>query len=268
MGWGCIVGPRTGSRKTATGRGHRRLVCPAKDGATWYFGEMAKDFESFDGDNPRKPELVSNRRVLQGGAQRPTSRASSSSRPPRKAMSTSRSSRWTTPRDVTEILSTKYAFGKDAELDQSVPAGARAAPLRRRLRLTGISRCSSRGSSRGNTTRAGIGVFLEVEVVPGEPNNVIQLVTCNVDNRCKESAEAKRRVRSVLLSRGINVSSSRIRARSSAIAAGRRWLAESERRPEPLQLRGGRLPHDSDKVLVGTPDWVINAASGAIRGFR
>jgi hypothetical protein len=32
---------------------------PAKNGASWYFGEEAKDFEVFDGDDPKRPELVS-----------------------------------------------------------------------------------------------------------------------------------------------------------------------------------------------------------------
>src|SRR5262249_58089429 len=31
----------------------------AKDGNVWYCGEEVQNFESFDGDRPRKPELVS-----------------------------------------------------------------------------------------------------------------------------------------------------------------------------------------------------------------
>jgi hypothetical protein len=31
----------------------------AKDGTVWYFGEEVKNYETFDGDVPRKPELVS-----------------------------------------------------------------------------------------------------------------------------------------------------------------------------------------------------------------
>ena len=47
-----------------------------------------------------------------------------------------------------------------------------------------------------------------------------------------------------------------------------RWLAESERRPELYSYAEAVFPHDSDKVLVGTPDWTVNGGIGAIRGFR
>ncbi len=33
----------------------------AKDGAIWYCGEEVKDYETFAGDRPRLPELVSRR---------------------------------------------------------------------------------------------------------------------------------------------------------------------------------------------------------------
>ena len=52
----------------------------AKDGNVWYCGEEAKDFESFKGDEPRKPELVSIDGSFKAGVTA-TSRASSSLRP-------------------------------------------------------------------------------------------------------------------------------------------------------------------------------------------
>ena len=85
--------------------------------------------------------------------------------------------------DVTQILSTTYAYGKNAELDRLVPrrlaerfcAGDCVVTKNFSLLEPGIF-------SRKYYAR-GIGVFLEVETDP-ETETVSQLVDCNFDPRC------------------------------------------------------------------------------------
>lgn len=47
-----------------------------------------------------------------------------------------------------------------------------------------------------------------------------------------------------------------------------RWLPERGRRPELFSYAGVVVPHDKEKPLIGTADWVINGGVGAIREFR
>jgi hypothetical protein len=47
-----------------------------------------------------------------------------------------------------------------------------------------------------------------------------------------------------------------------------RWAEERGRRPELFSYSEVFFPHDKDKTLVGTPDWVFHAGFGAIRGYR
>jgi hypothetical protein len=156
----------------------------AKDGTTWYFGEMAKDFESFDGDNPRKPELVSIDGSFKAGrdGDKPGVIFLAS---PKKGDVYLEEFSLANAEDVTEILSTKYAFGKNAELDQSVPRELAQRLCAGDCVVTRNFSLLEPGIFARKYYARGIGVFLEVEVVPDEPNNVIQLVSCNVDSRCR-----------------------------------------------------------------------------------
>ena len=47
-----------------------------------------------------------------------------------------------------------------------------------------------------------------------------------------------------------------------------RWTEERGRRPELFSYSNIFFPHDKDKPLVGTADWVFDAGFGAIRDFR
>jgi hypothetical protein len=47
-----------------------------------------------------------------------------------------------------------------------------------------------------------------------------------------------------------------------------RWAEESGRRPELFSYSEVFFPHDKEKPLVGTADWVFHGGIGAIRGFR
>jgi len=153
----------------------------AKSGAVFYCGEEAKQYESFDGDEPRVPELVGNEgsfKAGRDGAQTgilflPTATVGALYR---QEFSLG------TAEDLAQVLSTTYKFGQDAELDQFVPQAL--AEL-----LCGAGDCVvtrdfsplEPDSIERKYYAAGIGDFLEIELDTGV---VTQLVECNFDARC------------------------------------------------------------------------------------
>ena len=152
----------------------------AKDGNTWYCGEEVKDFESFDGDNPRIPELVSidgSSKAGRDGA-KPGIIFLASPAPDDVYLEEFSLGN---AEDVTEILSTTYAFGSNPELDQFVQQ-----QLAERFCSDGDCVVTKNFSllEPGIFARKyyglGIGVFLEVE----NTGEVVQLVDCNFDPRC------------------------------------------------------------------------------------
>lgn len=154
----------------------------AKDRSTWYCGEEVKDLESFEGDDPRKPELVKIDGSFKAGrdGDKPGIIFVASPKPGDVYLEEFSLGN---AEDATEVLSTTYAFGRNSELDRFVPK-----QLARRL-------CSSAGGcvvtknysllepgvfARKYYAR-GIGFFLEVKPDSGE---VLQLTNCNFDSRC------------------------------------------------------------------------------------
>jgi hypothetical protein len=47
-----------------------------------------------------------------------------------------------------------------------------------------------------------------------------------------------------------------------------RWNRETDRRPEIFSYGEVVVPHNRDKVLIGTPGWELKYGMGVIRGFR
>ncbi|MGH8476004.1 MAG: hypothetical protein ACRER2_09570 [Methylococcales bacterium] len=154
----------------------------AKDGNTWYCGEEVKDYQSFDGDAPRAPELVMIDGTFKVGR--------NGAKPgiifqalPTVGQVYREESAVDNAEDVSEILSTTYAFGSDPNgLDQFVPQ-----PLADRLCSAGdcvVTRAFSLlgpGPLVRKYFARDIGFFLEVKPDTGE---VLQLVDCNFDARC------------------------------------------------------------------------------------
>ncbi len=167
----------------------------AKDGNVWYFGEEVKDFESFDGDDPRKPELVSIDGSFKWGRDGDKGGIFFFASPAQGKVHLEEFSLGNAE-DVTEILSTTYRFGSNPELDQFVP------------RLLVDRFCSSGdcvvtknfsliepGIFARKYYGRGIGFFLEVKPDTGE---AVHLVDCNFDPRCAnlpQSAERERPLR-------------------------------------------------------------------------
>src|SRR5262249_9830339 len=85
---------------------------PAKDGSVWYFGEETKDFETFKGDKPLRPELVSIEGSFKAGRNgaKPGTIALAS---PHVGDVYLEEFSLANAEDVTEILSTSYSYGHD-----------------------------------------------------------------------------------------------------------------------------------------------------------
>jgi hypothetical protein len=151
-----------------------------KNGNVWYFGEEVKDFESFDGDNPRLPELVSidgsfkwGREGDKGGVFfRATPVAGSAYR---EEFSLGNAE------DVTEVLSTTYAYGTRPDLDRFVPPALAALLCAGDCVVTRNYSLLEPGVFAHKYYAPRIGAFLEVTPATGKAS---QLVSCNFDSRC------------------------------------------------------------------------------------
>jgi hypothetical protein len=153
----------------------------AKNGNVWYFGEEVKNFESFDGDNPRRPELVdiSGSFKFGRGGDKGGLFFLISPKPGdvyREEFSLGNAE------DVTEILSTTYTFGTNRELDRLVPQqlAARFCSSGDCIVTRNFSLLEPGIFARKYYAR-GIGFFLEVKT---DTEEVVQLVDCNFDPRC------------------------------------------------------------------------------------
>ena len=152
----------------------------AKDGNVWYCGEETRSFESFDGDRPRKPELVSIDGSFKAGrdGDKPgiIFRAS-----PFAGEAYVEESSLGNAEDATVVLSTSYAYGKSPVLDQLVPRKLAQLLCNGDCIVTRNFSLLEPGVFERKYYAPGIGVFLEIEPKSGE---VVQLIKCNVDPRC------------------------------------------------------------------------------------
>jgi len=152
----------------------------AKDGNVWYCGEEVKDFETFEGDDPQRPELVSIDGSFKAGrdGDKPGVIFRASPLPGevyREEFSLGNAE------DVTEVLSTTYGFGSDPELDRFVPKPLAELLCSGDCVVTRNFSPLEPGVFARKYYASGIGFFLEVKPDTGE---VVQLVDCNVDPRC------------------------------------------------------------------------------------
>jgi hypothetical protein len=153
----------------------------AKSGDVDYCGEEAKQYESFDGDDPREPELVGNEGSFKAGregAQPGTLFLAA----PSVGVTYRQEFDLGNAEDVSQVLSTTYSYGHDADLDANVPAA-----LAQLLCSAGdcvVTRDFSPLEPdvvERKYYAKGIGDFLELDLSSGD---VTQLVECNFDARC------------------------------------------------------------------------------------
>ncbi len=152
-----------------------------KDGNVHYFGEEVKDYQTFSGDRPRRPGLVSIDGSFKHGREGDKGGIIFLASPTRGKAYLEEFSLGNAE-DVTEILSTNYAFGSDRELDRFVPQQLveRLCSQRDCIVTRNFSLLEPGISARKYYAR-GIGFFLEVKPDSGQ---ILQLVTCNFDSKC------------------------------------------------------------------------------------
>ena len=155
----------------------------AKNGDVYYCGEEVKDYESFDGDNPREPELIEIAGSFKQG--RNGDKAGISFKGKSKVGEVYRQEYSVgNAEDVVQVLSTTYSFGKNPKLDKFVPpALAKSLCANKDCIVTGEFtpiNPTPDGFAR-KYYAPGIGVFLEVVPSTG---GIVQLVECNMDSKC------------------------------------------------------------------------------------
>jgi hypothetical protein len=152
----------------------------AKDGDVWYCGEEVKDFEGFDGDQPRLPELVGIDGSFKVGRDRDQPGVLFRATPAAGEVYREEFSLGNAE-DLAVVLSTTYRFGADPALDRSVPERLAEALCAGDCVVTRNASLLEPGVFERKYYAPGIGLFLEVNPGRGE---VVRLTGCNVDPRC------------------------------------------------------------------------------------
>ncbi len=152
----------------------------ARDGNTWYCGEEVKDYASFEGDDPMRPELVSisgsfkhGRDGDKGGIIMPASPFAGQAYLEEFSLGNAE--------DVSEILSVTYAYGGNPDLDRFVPRELAERMCPGNCVVTKNYSLLEPGIVALKYFARGIGFFLEIKP---ESGLAIQLVACNFDARC------------------------------------------------------------------------------------
>ena len=159
------------------------------NGDVWYFGEIARDFETFEGDAPEEPELVDI-----GGSWK-TGRDGAKpgmliAKEPQLGHAYRQEMSLGEAEDLAEVLSNNYVFNGDDEnpesLDYKVPEKLAnmlcgTVPENSQCVVTRDFTALEPGVEERKYYAPGIGVFLEVNLETGE---IVQLVECNVDPKC------------------------------------------------------------------------------------
>jgi hypothetical protein len=152
-----------------------------KNGTVDYCGEISQSFELFEGDDPEVPELVS----LEGSWKTGVDGARNGTIFPAQPLVGAVYRQEFAPgtaEDVAEVLSTTYAFGRDARLDAHVPrALARLLCSAADCVVTAETNPFDPDVLERKYYARGIGLFLEVDVESGD---TVRLVDCSFDARC------------------------------------------------------------------------------------
>jgi hypothetical protein len=154
----------------------------AKEGATWYCGEETAEFETFDGDDPKKEELVNNDGSFKAGRDGDKPGIIFLAKPKVGDVYLEEFS-LDNAEDVTEVLSTTYEFGKNADLDERVPEEVVKRFCNGDCVMTKNYSLLEPGIFAHKIYAPGVGVIVEVEF-DDEGGSVVQLSDCSFDPRC------------------------------------------------------------------------------------
>jgi hypothetical protein len=155
----------------------------AKDGNVWYCGEEAKSYESFEGDQPQNPELVSVDGLFKAGVEGAKPGIIFQARPI-VGQSYLEEFALANAEDMAQVFSTTYSFGEDAELDRFVPRRLAQHLCNRDCVVTENVSLLEPGVAERKYYAPGIGVFLETNP-DTDTGEITQLIDCNFDRRCR-----------------------------------------------------------------------------------
>jgi hypothetical protein len=148
----------------------------------WYVGEIAKNFETFEGDAPPVAELVD----IEGSWKTGRDGAKPGiliPEDPQPGNAYRQEILLGDAEDVAEVLSAEYGFGKDHDLDKFVPKDLAEALCNHDCVVTRDFTALEPGVEELKYYARGIGVFLEVNP---ETDDIVQLVDCNFDSKCDD----------------------------------------------------------------------------------
>jgi len=151
----------------------------ARSGDVFYCGEEVKDYETFAGDMPALPELVSIDGSFKWG--RDDKGGLFFRAAPFNGDAYYEEFSLGNAEDVTEVLTTTYGFGLNRDLDRFVPKQLVDVFCASDCVVTKNYSLLEPGIFARKYYASGIGVILEVNPRTGE---TVQLVNCNFDSRC------------------------------------------------------------------------------------
>lgn len=151
-----------------------------QDGTVDYCGEISRNFEVFEGDDPEEAELVD----LEGSWKAGRDGAVSGTLFPGFPFEGQVYRQEFAPgdaEDAARVLSTHYGFGSDPELDAFVPRKLAELLCSNDCVVTREFTPLEPDAFERKYYAPGVGLFLEVDPKSGE---IVQLVGCNVDPSC------------------------------------------------------------------------------------
>jgi hypothetical protein len=152
----------------------------ARDGTVHYCGELARDFEYFEGDNPMEAELVEIEGSFKAGRDGAKSGVLMMASP---VVGEIYRQEWAPgdAEDAAEVLSTTYGYGEDEELDEFVPQELAELLCDGDCVVTRDFTPLEPDVEERKYYAPGIGLFFEVDPETGD---TMQLVDCNFDPVC------------------------------------------------------------------------------------
>ena len=152
----------------------------ASDGAVHYCGEIARDYEWFEGDDPEEAELVEIEGSFKAGRDGAKSGILMMGMP---TVGITYRMEWALgdAEDAAEVIAIDYGYGDDPELDQLVPQALAELLCDGDCVVTRDFTPLEPDVEELKYYAPGIGVFLEVNVEDGE---IVELVGCNFHPAC------------------------------------------------------------------------------------
>jgi hypothetical protein len=152
----------------------------AKNGDLFYCGEQTAELETFAGDVPVRPEVVSIEGAFKAG--RDGAQAGVRFRAhPTPGEIYRQEFALGTAEDAAQVITTTYAYGQDADLDRFVPRALAELLCAGDCVVTQDTTPIEPDALERKYQAPGIGTFLEVDLAAG---STLRLVGCSFDARC------------------------------------------------------------------------------------